>query len=165
MKKAKKKATPRASAWNKDWRTTFQMPSRSSASYSPARDCPPLVTCFTICKAGLWSFPPGACVFGNKEQFHIKMSLTHPLSNPSSAWKVHIPISASSLSPFLDPTTTAFTQVQRRVSIWRLRGGAREDGGGEIREVKGKGRSAATVVSALLLHASTAGPDNSMPPD
>lgn len=83
--------------------------------------------------------PRGTCVFGNEEQFHIKMSLTRPLSNPSSAWKIHIPISARSRSPFLDPTTTTFTQVQRRVPIWQLGRGAREDGGGEIREVKGKG--------------------------
>lgn len=47
----------------------------------------------------------------------MRTSLTHPLSNPSSALKIHIPISASSLSPFPDPRATAFTQVQRRASI------------------------------------------------
>lgn len=106
----------------------------------------------------------GACVFGNEEQFHIKTSLTHPPSNPSSAWKVHIPISASSLSPFPDPTTTAFTQVQRRVSIWRLRSGARRWTRGDKRGQREGGSAAMAAGSALLLHTSTVGPDNSTPP-
>lgn len=63
------------------------------------------------------AFLSGARVFVSEAQFHIKASLTHPPSNPSSALRIHIPIPASSLSPVPDPTATAFTQVQRRARI------------------------------------------------
>lgn len=113
----------------------------------------PLDTASSSAKPNCGLFLRG-CSFGNEEQFPIKPSLTQPLSNPSSTLRTHIPVPASSLSPSSDPAATAFTQVQRGSQQgWS---GAPEDGGGQIREVRGKAQSVPHS-SALPPHTSTAG--------
>lgn len=48
------------------------MSSCSSASDSLSRDYPPLVTCLTSCKTGLWFFPLGLASLGMKSHFTLK---------------------------------------------------------------------------------------------
>lgn len=128
-----KKATPGASAWNKQERSAFQTSSCSSASDAPTRErasC--LVACFTSCKTGLWSFSPGGPV-----SLGTKSNLTLKRHSPTRYLIHHLPGKSTSL--FL-PARSHPSLTPPPLHLHRCKGGSRSGGFRVGREKMEEGR-------------------------
>jgi hypothetical protein len=82
-------------------------------------------------------------IIETREQFHIKTSLTGPLSNPSSTSKSTSPLLPARTHPSLTRHPCIYTGAKEGPG-GQPQSGTGGDGGGEIREVKGKRRPGST---------------------